>query len=176
MTRPTESMFINMRQQIIIWWAGLIRGAVSIALAFNQFAEPGASKSSEHATIVSSTIMVVIFSTTVFGIMTKPLINFILPSQLQYVSDLSEPATPQVMGLDPTLQLSLLSNEEQNNNSPTKMMKKASRLSLFIHAQRTTIHRLWRKFDNAYMRPMFGSRGFVPTLPTAIENEDNGMY
>lgn len=28
-----------------------------------------------------------------------------------------------------------------------------------------TVHRYWRKFDDAFMRPMFGGRGFVPFVP-----------
>ena len=28
-----------------------------------------------------------------------------------------------------------------------------------------TVHYYWRKFDNAFMRPMFGGRGFVPFVP-----------
>ena len=28
-----------------------------------------------------------------------------------------------------------------------------------------TVHRYWRKFDDAFMRPVFGGRGFVPYVP-----------
>ncbi|CAA3033298.1 sodium hydrogen exchanger 1-like [Olea europaea subsp. europaea] len=28
-----------------------------------------------------------------------------------------------------------------------------------------TVHYYWRKFDNAFMRPVFGGRGFVPFIP-----------
>lgn len=28
-----------------------------------------------------------------------------------------------------------------------------------------TVHRYWRKFDDAFMRPVFGGRGFVPFIP-----------
>lgn len=28
-----------------------------------------------------------------------------------------------------------------------------------------SVHRYWRKFDDAFMRPMFGGRGFVPYVP-----------
>lgn len=28
-----------------------------------------------------------------------------------------------------------------------------------------TVHRYWRKFDDAFMRPVFGGRGFVPFVP-----------
>ncbi|KAL0560714.1 hypothetical protein IC582_001127 [Cucumis melo] len=34
--RSSSPSMISFKQQIIIWWAGLMRGAVSIALAFKQ--------------------------------------------------------------------------------------------------------------------------------------------
>ncbi|KAK1293147.1 Sodium/hydrogen exchanger 2 [Acorus calamus] len=49
--KNSQSGRINLKQQVLIWWAGLMRGAVSMALAYNQ----------------------------VFGLMTKPLISLILP-------------------------------------------------------------------------------------------------
>ncbi|CAN6479193.1 unnamed protein product [Victoria cruziana] len=36
MSAKEENSSITLRHQVIIWWAGLMRGAVSIALAFNQ--------------------------------------------------------------------------------------------------------------------------------------------
>jgi len=31
-----------------------------------------------------------------------------------------------------------------------------------------TVHRLWRKFDDTFMRPVFGGRGFVPYVQTSF--------
>jgi sodium/hydrogen exchanger 8 len=56
---------ISLRHQVIIWWAGLMRGAVSIALAFNQFTEGGRTRSSDEATVITTTITIVLFSTIV---------------------------------------------------------------------------------------------------------------
>lgn len=28
-----------------------------------------------------------------------------------------------------------------------------------------TVHHYWRKFDDSFMRPVFGGRGFVPYVP-----------
>ncbi|CAN6467763.1 unnamed protein product [Victoria cruziana] len=36
LTKKTPSERINFKQQVTIWWAGLMRGAVSMALAYNQ--------------------------------------------------------------------------------------------------------------------------------------------
>jgi NhaP-type Na+/H+ and K+/H+ antiporter len=56
---------ISPHHQVVIWWAGLMRGAVSIALAFNQFTEGGRTRNSDEATVITTTITVVLFSTIV---------------------------------------------------------------------------------------------------------------
>ncbi|KAG6646145.1 hypothetical protein CIPAW_08G173900 [Carya illinoinensis] len=56
---------INFRQQVVIWWAGLMRGAVSIALAYNQFTMSGHTQLRGNAIMITSTITVVLFSTVV---------------------------------------------------------------------------------------------------------------
>ncbi|KAG4942156.1 hypothetical protein JHK85_046802 [Glycine max] len=53
--------------QVTIWWAGLMRGAVSIALAYNQ----------------------------AFGLMTKPLVRLLLPWSKHVMSLPSPPSTPK---------------------------------------------------------------------------------
>ncbi|KAJ7296264.1 hypothetical protein O6H91_Y134500 [Diphasiastrum complanatum] len=63
--RRTPSTHINFQRQIIMWWAGLMRGAVSIALAFQQFTTFGDTRNPDYATMLCSTITVVIFSTVV---------------------------------------------------------------------------------------------------------------
>ncbi|KAG1326312.1 hypothetical protein COCNU_01G002460 [Cocos nucifera] len=60
---PNEK--ITFRQQVIVWWAGLMRGAVSIALAYNQFARTGHTQVPGNAFMITSTITVVLFSTVV---------------------------------------------------------------------------------------------------------------
>ncbi|KAK4759161.1 hypothetical protein SAY87_022292 [Trapa incisa] len=61
---------------ITIWWAGLMRGAVSMALTYSKFTETDA-KLWKNAFMITSTITVVLFSTVVFGLMTKPLIRYL---------------------------------------------------------------------------------------------------
>ncbi|KAF5453916.1 hypothetical protein F2P56_023628 [Juglans regia] len=60
---PNEK--ISFRQQVVVWWAGLMRGAVSIALAYNQFTRSGHTQLRENAIMITSTITVVLFSTVV---------------------------------------------------------------------------------------------------------------
>ncbi|XP_074586975.1 sodium/hydrogen exchanger 3-like, partial [Curcuma longa] len=64
---------IDLTSQFVIWWAGLMRGAVTIALSYNQFSASSTSK--EYAFMITNTIIIVLFSTVVFGTVTKPLIK-----------------------------------------------------------------------------------------------------
>ncbi|KAF4395972.1 hypothetical protein F8388_013141 [Cannabis sativa] len=106
--------------QIVIWWAGLMRGAVSIALAFEK----------------------------VFGLLTKPLINCLLPHHMTNVingqrsKDLIEDMTPP-----------LLSFEE---SATTNILRAKNSLTMLMERPVYTIHSYWRRFDDAYMRPIFG--------------------
>lgn len=152
---------INARQQVIIWWAGLMRGAVSIALAYNKFT----ANSSINATMITSTIIVVLFSTVVFGLMTKPLLRWLLPPNLRDGGDASEPATPKnPLGL----QVPLLAEEEEEESEPSQPPPSntdRNRSARMLLLRTSTVHQMWRKFDDSFMRPMFGGRGFVLPLP-----------
>ncbi|KAG1663546.1 hypothetical protein FOA52_003174 [Chlamydomonas sp. UWO 241] len=63
------------RDLVIIWWSGLMRGAVSVALVYFYF---DASNDEHHATVITSTLLVVLFTTLAFGAATKPLLSLLL--------------------------------------------------------------------------------------------------
>ncbi|GJP51043.1 hypothetical protein CLOM_g10213 [Closterium sp. NIES-68] len=89
--RRKNSRVLLPQHQVVIWWAGLIRGAVSIALtysAFPDYADPTV------ATTIAATIALVLFSTVVFGLLTSPLINHLLPRPLDRSSSLISDALP----------------------------------------------------------------------------------
>ncbi|CAN6469268.1 unnamed protein product [Victoria cruziana] len=65
LTKKSPSEKISLKQQVIIWWAGLMRGAVSIALAYNQFTRSGYTQLRGNAIMITCTITVVLFSTVV---------------------------------------------------------------------------------------------------------------
>ncbi|KAL1369868.1 hypothetical protein HN51_000230 [Arachis hypogaea] len=151
MSRRAESgSSITFKHQIIIWWAGLMRGAVSIALAFKQFTFSGVTSDPVNATMITNTIIVVLFTTLVFGFLTKPLIRYMLPHNNGTRRNTNHEAagTP---GED--LNLPLLSFEE---SAATNISRAKESLSMFIGSPAYTIHHYWRKFDDAYMRPLFG--------------------
>ncbi|GMI84606.1 sodium hydrogen exchanger 2 [Hibiscus trionum] len=154
---PSEK--ISFRQQIIIWWSGLMRGAVSMALAYNQFTKGGHTETRVNAIMITSTITVVLFSTVVFGLLTKPLIRFLIPHPTVTTSMLSGTSSPK-SAMTPFLG----SARESFDDSPRGAQRPGS-IRALLTTPTHTVHYYWRKFDNAFMRPVFGGRGFVPFVP-----------
>ncbi|CAN6212639.1 unnamed protein product [Urochloa humidicola] len=158
LTKKAPLEKITFRQQIVIWWAGLMRGAVSIALAYNKFTRSGHTQLHGNAIMITSTITVVLFSTMVFGMMTKPLIRLLLPASSNTVT--SEPSSPK------SLHSPLLTSMQGSDlEAPTANIVRPSSLRMLLSKPTHTVHYYWRKFDDALMRPMFGGRGFVPFSP-----------
>ncbi|WVZ96279.1 hypothetical protein U9M48_041935 [Paspalum notatum var. saurae] len=147
---------ISFKQQIIIWWAGLMRGAVSIALAYNKFTSSGHTEVRVNAIMITSTVIVVLFSTMVFGLLTKPLLSLLIPPR-------TGPNTSALLSsesvLDPLLTSMMGSDFDVGQPSPQY------NLQFILTAPTRSVHRLWRKFDDRFMRPVFGGRGFVPFVP-----------
>ncbi|CAE6242134.1 unnamed protein product [Arabidopsis arenosa] len=153
MNRHTErNESITFKHQVIIWWAGLMRGAVSIALAFKQFTYSGVTLDPVNAAMVTNTTIVVLFTTLVFGFLTKPLVNYLLPHDASHNTrnrgKRTEPGSPKE---DATLPL--LSFDE---SASTNFNRAKDSISLLMEQPVYTIHRYWRKFDDTYMRPIFG--------------------
>ncbi|KAI3923043.1 hypothetical protein MKW92_006974 [Papaver armeniacum] len=134
LTKKTQNEKITFNQQITIWWAGLMRGAVSVALAYNQFTRAGHTQLRGNAIMITSTITVVLFST----VPNSPK-SFIVP---------------------------LLDNgQESEIDFGARNILRPSSIRMLLSTPTHTVHRYWRKFDNAFMRPVFGGRGFVPFVP-----------
>ncbi|KAJ1292302.1 hypothetical protein BS78_02G382000 [Paspalum vaginatum] len=159
LTKKSPLEKITWRQQIVIWWAGLMRGAVSIALAYNKFTRSGHTQLHGNAIMITSTITVVLFSTMVFGMMTKPLIRLLLPASCNAVT--SEPSSPK------SLHSPLLTSMQGSDleTASQSQIARPSSLRMLLSKPTHTVHYYWRKFDDALMRPMFGGRGFVPYSP-----------
>ncbi|KAK9067662.1 hypothetical protein SSX86_011775 [Deinandra increscens subsp. villosa] len=143
---------IGFKQQFVIWWSGLMRGAVSIALAYKKFTGAGQTIQPANALLITSTISVVLFSTIVFGLLTKPLIRRLLPHSSE-----TEPSSPT------SSTMPLLENghdDDPETGNQRTLTAKAS-LKMLFDSPTTTIHTYWRRFDDWVMRPIFGGRGFV---------------
>lgn len=153
-----DSDKIIFKQQFIMWWAGLMRGAVTIALSYNEFS----GDSSEQALMITSTMIVVLFSTVVFGSVTKPLIEAVLLRNAKpMVSDATDSPSLE------DLRLMFLENgdDPSDEGGSNQTVRKKSSLRLLMANPTSTAHYFWRKFDDRFMRPVFGGRGFVPFVP-----------
>ncbi|BFG37019.1 hypothetical protein CerSpe_232930 [Prunus speciosa] len=159
--KKREGTKIEFRNQFIMWWAGLMRGAVTIALSYSQFAESSDSTSTQdNSLMITSTIIVVLFSTVVFGSITKPLISALL---LQHAKPNISDAT-DIPSLE-DLRLLFLEPGEPSGEGNSQPARKGSSFRLLMTHPTSTVHYLWRKFDDKFMRPVFGGRGFVPFVP-----------
>ncbi|XP_052171252.1 sodium/hydrogen exchanger 1-like [Diospyros lotus] len=161
-----ESDKIAFKKQFIMWWAGLMRGAVTIALSYNQFSSSEGSSSHVHSLMIASTIIIVLFSTVVFGSVTKPLIAAVLLKHPQpAVSDSS---------LEDLRLLFLENGPPSGSGSGSNQPTRKTSLRLLISNPSSTVHYFWRKFDDRFMRPVFGGRGFVPFVPGSPSSVADG--
>nr|UFP37804.1 NHX2 [Lonicera japonica] len=160
---------IEFKQQITIWWAGLMRGAVSMALAYNQFTRLGHTQLRGNAFMITSTITVVLFSTVVFGLLTKPLVRLMIPSKhLSRSLSIDSAASPKSYAVP------LLSNgQDSEAELGSHQIPRPTSLRMLLTTPSHTVHHYWRKFDNAFMRPVFGGRGFVPFIPGSPTERQN---
>ncbi|KAM7258769.1 hypothetical protein ACFE04_014510 [Oxalis oulophora] len=165
LTKRSSNEKINIREQVLIWWSGLMRGSVSMALAYNQFTMSGHTSLRGNATMITSTITVVLFSTMVFGSMTKPLVRFLLPMPKHMVS--SEPSSPK------SFNVPLLNGHDTEGDNSQQNVPRPPSLRMLLRTPSHTVHHYWRKFDNAFMRPVFGGRGFVPFVPGSPTDESS---
>lgn len=155
--RKEDDQRIDFSRQLIIWWAGLMRGAVTVALSYNAFSSSGEAVSNERSLMISSTLVVVLFSTVLFGTVTKPLIKAVLGTHRRAFSDATD--IPSLEYLD----IPFLENQERtqngNNDDPERQRRG---FSLLMKYPTGVVHHVWRKFDDKFMRPLFGGRG-IPT-------------
>ncbi|KAL5795513.1 hypothetical protein ACOSQ2_000333 [Xanthoceras sorbifolium] len=138
---------IEFKRQVTIWWAGLIRGAVSVALAYRQFTRSGETSMPGNAIVISSIITIVLFSTVVFGLITKTFVRLmVLPRQLPIINMSSEVLSPS------SLTQPLLAQEREYE------MPRPASIGALLATPTYTIHYHWRRFDRAVMHPIFGGR------------------
>ncbi|KAK9013526.1 hypothetical protein V6N11_041531 [Hibiscus sabdariffa] len=162
--KRSESDRFTLKQQVTIWWAGLMRGSVSVALAYNQFTRSGHTQLRGNAIMITSTITVVLFSTVVFGLLTKPLIRLLLPSKnlsRTASSESFDPFPPKPMTDLPVIANGQTADAEVGRDN----IPRPTSLRMLLATPANTVHYYWRKFDDSFMRPMFGGRGFAPIVP-----------
>ncbi|KAK4773727.1 hypothetical protein SAY87_028746 [Trapa incisa] len=164
LTQKLASNKIGLKHQVTIWWSGLMRGAVSMALAYNQFTRSGHTQLMGNAIMITSTISVVLFSTMVFGLITKPLISFMLPLQ----NHSTGPSESELSSTKPFMVPLLPNGQDEQIEMNGCEVTRVGSLRMLLMTPSHTVHYYWRKFDDAYMRPVFGGRGFVPHVPGSL--------
>ncbi|KAK4771650.1 hypothetical protein SAY87_032182 [Trapa incisa] len=211
LTKKSKNQQITFNQQVTIWWAGLMRGAVSMALAYNQVQGKGSlvrlprytilvfslenernscswmshifihmqfsrseAKLRGNAFMITSTITVVLFSTVVFGLLTKPLMRLLLPSQKHLAGTTpSEPSTPKSLTW-PLLEGGRDPETDQIDGKPN--VPRQTSFGMLLSTPSYTVHSYWRKFDDAFMRPVFGGRGFMPYIPISPSDQNDDQW
>eukprot|EP00899_Mesostigma_viride_P009978 jgi/Mesvir1/18982/Mv18945-RA.1 len=139
---------IGFREQMVVWWAGSMRGAVSIALAYSQFsvASREADKDDDpYATLIATTLAVVLFTVVVFGGMTKQILQFLIPEAEEEHGAGGGEAGADGSGKWPETSQALVGGEESRSK-----------------AQDGFVHRAWRWLDDTYMQPVFGGQHAAP--------------
>ncbi|CAI0379248.1 unnamed protein product [Linum tenue] len=119
-----------------------------------QFTYSGVTLDPINATMITNTIIVVLFTTLVFGFLTKPLVNYLITHRMRNQNNRGggsggeQPRSPK-----DDVVLPLLSFDE---SASANMQIARESFSLLMDRPVYTIHHYWRRFDNAYMRPIFG--------------------
>ncbi|XP_020598140.1 sodium/hydrogen exchanger 1-like [Phalaenopsis equestris] len=112
--------------------------------------------------MITSTITVVLFSTVVFGLLTKPLIRLLLPHAPKHLSSMSsDPLSPKSFLSRLLLENGQVSEVEAVGDNIIGLPN----LRMLLTKPYASVHHHWRRFDDSFMRPVFGGRGFVPFVP-----------
>ncbi|ONH93796.1 hypothetical protein PRUPE_8G253100 [Prunus persica] len=168
LTRKHQSDKIGFKQQVTVWWAGLMRGAVSVALAYNWFTMSGHTQRRGNAVMITSTITVVLFTNVVCGLLTKPLVRWLLPQHKHSGSIMSS----ELLSSEMSLAMPLLTNgDDPKWDMAGDRIPRRTVLRMLLMTPVRSVHYYWRMFDDSFMRPVFGGRGFVPFAPGS-PNED----
>ena len=103
----------------------------------------------------------------VFGLMTKPLVRLLMPPPIVNSNVLSsEPSSPNTLPL-------LHSSQDPESDTEHEDFHRSASLSRIVSTTGNTIHRYWRKYDDRYMRPLFGGREVVHPVPASSTNNDS---
>ncbi|XP_062021605.1 sodium/hydrogen exchanger 1-like [Rosa rugosa] len=110
--------------------------------------------------MITSTITVVLFTNVVCGLLTKPLMRFLLPQLKQSSNIMSSELSSEM-----SLVLPVLTNrEDPKQDSMSESDRHPPNLCMLLTRPTRSLHYYLRMFDDSFMRPVFGGRGFVPHI------------
>ena len=138
---------ISYREAAVVWWAGSLRGAVSVAIATHHFAVVAPGRAAMYlpqpkeiaekevlrtrASVIASTLTVVLLSTTLFNAATRPFLLHVLPG-------------------------AVTAAEGENGACATRPLANADDLSNARGEEHETswLYRIWRGMDERYLAPL----------------------
>ena len=120
------ALTINVKQMLIIWFSGLIRGAIAFALSLKISPEIAVHKN----ILVSLTLVIVLMTTIILGGLMA--------------------AFAKLIGL------SVESNVEAHDYIARSSLLLQNRKTALEREDVTKIQRIWRYFDDRYVKPVFG--------------------
>lgn len=137
---------ISARQAVVIWWSGSMRGAITVAMAFQNFSNShGASAATlkNNQEIVVASNAAVIFFTVVMGGVTSRLFRLLLAGEDEAIT-----AQPSALGSYAVL-------EPSGVSAPLL----ASALQRHLHwTHKSPVYQWWHRLDERVLRPLFGGR------------------
>lgn len=139
---------IPVTESFIIMWSGVMRGAVSTALAYHHF-DPSGHAGTKGSTLIVTTLTVVLFSVVVVGGATRPLLRWLMP---QHAS---------VTGAE--------HGHEWSDSSLLNRTSSRDDRSIEIPLEdRSWVHRKWANIDKLFMQPIFGGKQNVSANPVEV--------
>lgn len=104
----------------------------------------------------------------VCGLLTKPLVRWLLPQHTHIGSIMSS----ELLSSEMSLAMPLLTNgDDPKWDMAGDRIPRRTVLRMLLMTPVRSVHYYWRMFDDSFMRPVFGGRGFVPLTPGS-PNED----
>ena len=134
---------ISFREAAVVWWAGSMRGAVSVAIATHHFAVvapgrgamlvPNTSEADDElrtrASVIAATFFTVLGSTIVFSAGTRPFLLRVLPEAVASADGAHGACTSPLVDAD-------------GGDAPSE------------ENEASWLHRMWRGMDERYLAPL----------------------
>lgn len=97
----------------------------------------------------------------VFGLLTKPIVRYMLSLPDRQLDGIIVADSPRKSLNDPLLP----GGEDTESDAGGSNIPRPTSLRMLLTTPTRSVHYYWRMFDDRYMRPVFGGRGFVPFIP-----------
>jgi sodium/hydrogen exchanger-like protein 6/7 len=181
---------MSVREACVVWWAGLMRGAVSVAIATHHFAvaapgaprapppPPGTPEAEElrtHASVVATSFLLVLISTVIFSGFTRPFLARVLPSAMAGAAAASTAApacrrrsggggaSASLSSWDAEAEASAMAHGENEDDDADGGDAPG------------WLHRVWRAADERFLAPLLGGAGAWEAQEAALSGE-RGAY